>query len=119
MELSATSLSESFRSGASPRNTRCQCAVSSTDFWASYENVIPKKRHRAVGKESSKTNHIGYLLQIGVSYRLHDPKGDRLWIKRHPMPTIAAEIELDSNHLQRQNKSSLAAYPASRSPHPE
>ena len=30
----------------------------STDFWASYENVIPKTRHQAVGKESGKTNHI-------------------------------------------------------------
>ncbi len=58
MELFATSLSESFREEASPRNTRCQCAVCYTDFWASYEKVIPKKRHQAVGKESGKTNHI-------------------------------------------------------------
>ena len=35
-----------------------QCAICYTDFWASYENVIPKKRHRPVGKESGKTNHI-------------------------------------------------------------
>ena len=35
-----------------------QCAVSSTDFWASYETVLPSKRHRAVGKESGQTNHI-------------------------------------------------------------
>ena len=35
-----------------------QCAVSYTDFWASYETVLPSKRHRAVGKESGKTNHI-------------------------------------------------------------
>lgn len=35
-----------------------QCAICYTDFWASYENVIPKNRHRAVGKESGKTNHI-------------------------------------------------------------
>jgi len=35
-----------------------QCAVCYTDFWASYEDVIPKKRHRAVGKESGNTNHI-------------------------------------------------------------
>lgn len=58
MELSATSLSKSFRGEAFPRNARCQCAVYYTDFWASYENVIPKNRHRAVGKESGKTNHI-------------------------------------------------------------
>ncbi len=35
-----------------------QCAICYTDFWASYQNVIPKKRHRPVGKESGKTNHI-------------------------------------------------------------
>ncbi len=35
-----------------------QCAICYTDFWASYQNVIPKKRHQPVGKESGKTNHI-------------------------------------------------------------
>ncbi len=35
-----------------------QCAVSYTDFWASYETALPSKRHRAVGKESGQTNHI-------------------------------------------------------------
>ena len=35
-----------------------QCAVCFPDFWVSYENVIPKKRHQAVGKESGETNHI-------------------------------------------------------------
>jgi IS1 family transposase len=35
-----------------------QCAICYTDFWASYENVIPKKRHRPVRKESGQTNHI-------------------------------------------------------------
>ena len=35
-----------------------QYAICYTDFWASYENVIPEKHHRAVGKESGKTNHI-------------------------------------------------------------
>jgi IS1 family transposase/transposase-like protein len=35
-----------------------QCAISYTDFWASYENVIPPDRHLAVGKESGQTNHI-------------------------------------------------------------
>ncbi|NHC37964.1 IS1 family transposase [Scytonema millei] len=35
-----------------------QCAICHTDFWASYENVIPKKRHRPVKRESGKTNHI-------------------------------------------------------------
>ena len=35
-----------------------QCAVAYTDFWASYEEVFPSKRHKAVGKETGKTNHI-------------------------------------------------------------
>ena len=35
-----------------------QCAVSYTDFWAAYETVFPSKRHKAVGKETGKTNHI-------------------------------------------------------------
>ena len=35
-----------------------QCAVSYTDFWKSYSAVFPSKRHRAVGKESGKTNAI-------------------------------------------------------------
>ena len=28
------------------------------DFWEAYEQVIPSKRHRAVGKETGKTNYI-------------------------------------------------------------
>ena len=35
-----------------------QCAVCYTDFWAAYEGVFPKKRHKAVGKESGQTNKI-------------------------------------------------------------
>ncbi len=35
-----------------------QCAVCYTDFWVSYYEVLPKKRHKAVGKESGQTNHI-------------------------------------------------------------
>ncbi len=35
-----------------------QCAVVYTDFWKAYQQVIPNKRHRAVGKESGQTNHI-------------------------------------------------------------
>jgi IS1 family transposase len=35
-----------------------RCAVSHTDFWASCETVLPSQRHRAVGEESGKTNHI-------------------------------------------------------------
>jgi len=38
-----------------------QCAVAYTDFWQSYKSVIPSKRHRAVGKETGKTNHIERL----------------------------------------------------------
>lgn len=35
-----------------------QCAVSYTDFWEAYEQIIPSKRHQAVGKETGKTNYI-------------------------------------------------------------
>ena len=35
-----------------------QCAVSYTDFWDSYNDVFPKSRHKPVGKESGRTNHI-------------------------------------------------------------
>jgi IS1 family transposase len=34
------------------------CAVAYTDSWVSYETVIPRKRHRAVGKETGQTNHV-------------------------------------------------------------
>ena len=33
-------------------------AVIHTDFRDSYGNILPSKRHRAVGKESGKTAHI-------------------------------------------------------------
>ena len=35
-----------------------QCAVAYTDFWSAYALVFPSKRHKAVGKESGKTNYI-------------------------------------------------------------
>lgn len=35
-----------------------QCAVSYSDFWSAYGEIFPAKRHRAVGKETGKTNHI-------------------------------------------------------------
>ena len=35
-----------------------QCAVCYTDFWKSYESVLPSKRHRQVAKSSGKTNHV-------------------------------------------------------------
>ena len=35
-----------------------QCAVAYTDFWAAYGIVLPKKRHKAVGKETGKTSYI-------------------------------------------------------------
>ena len=38
-----------------------QCAVAYTDFWQSYETVIPANRHRAVGKETGQTNHMERL----------------------------------------------------------
>ena len=35
-----------------------QCAVCYSDFWEAYEQVIPFKRHKAVGKETGQTNYI-------------------------------------------------------------
>jgi len=35
-----------------------QCAVIYTDLWKSYNGVFPSTRHKAVPKESGKTNHI-------------------------------------------------------------
>ena len=35
-----------------------QCAVAYTDFWSAYALVFPAQRHKAVGKESGKTNYI-------------------------------------------------------------
>ena len=35
-----------------------QCAVCYTDFWEAYKQVLPSKRHRAVGKDSGKTSYI-------------------------------------------------------------
>jgi IS1 family transposase len=35
-----------------------QCAVIYTDFCLSYPVALPSKRHRAVGKETGKTNYI-------------------------------------------------------------
>ena len=38
-----------------------QCAVCYTDFWKAYSQVIPSKRHKAVGKETGKTSYIERL----------------------------------------------------------
>jgi len=35
-----------------------QCAVCYTDFWSSYSVALPRKRHRAVGKETGFTSYI-------------------------------------------------------------
>lgn len=35
-----------------------QCAITYRDFWAAYGAVLLSKRHRAVGKETGKTNDI-------------------------------------------------------------
>jgi insertion element IS1 protein InsB len=35
-----------------------QCAVCYTDFWNAYQQILPTKRHKAVGKESGQTSHI-------------------------------------------------------------
>jgi insertion element IS1 protein InsB len=33
-------------------------AICYTDFWASYQAVLPSKRHRPVGKETGETAHV-------------------------------------------------------------
>ena len=38
-----------------------QCAVCYTDFWEAYQQVLPSKRHRVVGKESGQTSYIERL----------------------------------------------------------
>lgn len=35
-----------------------QCAICYTDFWEAYEQVLPSKRHRAVGKDTGYTSYI-------------------------------------------------------------
>jgi len=35
-----------------------QCAVCYTDFWQAYEQVLPSKRHHAVGKATGHTSYI-------------------------------------------------------------
>ena len=35
-----------------------QCAVCYTDNWKAYRGVLPKTRHRIVGKSTGKTNHL-------------------------------------------------------------
>ena len=35
-----------------------QCAVCYTDNWKAYRGILPKTRHRMVGKSTGKTNHI-------------------------------------------------------------
>jgi insertion element IS1 protein InsB len=36
----------------------CQCAMIYTDHWEAYKNVLPSKRHCAVGKETGLTHYI-------------------------------------------------------------
>lgn len=38
-----------------------QCAICYTDFWEAYSEVLPSKRHKAVGKETGKTSYIERL----------------------------------------------------------
>ena len=35
-----------------------QCAVIYTDYWEAYQAVLPRQRHRAVGKETGLTSYI-------------------------------------------------------------
>ncbi len=43
---------------ASLPSVYCQCTVIYTDFYTPYPVVLPSKRHRAVGKNTGKTNYI-------------------------------------------------------------
>ena len=45
-----------------------QCAVAYSDFWNAYGAVLPSKRHKAVGKETGKTNDAhsaGWVSKVG------------------------------------------------------
>lgn len=64
-----------------------QCAVCYTDFWDSSQVVFPRKRHRAVGKDSGKTNHIE---------RFNTPMRQR--ISRLVRQTLAVSKKLE-NHI--------------------
>jgi IS1 family transposase len=47
-----------------------QCAVSYTDFGEAYKMIFPTTRHRSVGKETERTNHIerfNYTLRQRIS----------------------------------------------------
>lgn len=57
MEFSTTSLSRSRRRSASG-----QCAVCYTDFWAAYAQVIPSKRHQAVGNIVARLTILNALI---------------------------------------------------------
>lgn len=51
----------------------CQCAIAYADFWTAYGVVLLSKRHRAVGKETSKTHDIercNHTLRQRVSRRV-------------------------------------------------
>jgi len=41
-----------------------QCAISYTDFWEAYEQVLSSKQHQAVGKETGQT---GYIVRVSVA----------------------------------------------------
>jgi hypothetical protein len=46
-----------------------QCAVSCTNFLAAYGMIFLSKLHRAVGKESGRTNHIEAIeLYVSAAY---------------------------------------------------
>ncbi len=52
-----------------------QCAVSYTDFWSAYGTVFPEKRHKAVGKDTGKTNYSNPKLDVNthlVKYKRHN-----------------------------------------------
>ena len=41
-----------------------------SDFWESYQEVIPGKRHRATGKEEGETSHVERWINTLLRQRL-------------------------------------------------
>jgi insertion element IS1 protein InsB len=50
-----------------------QCVVAYTDFWSSYAEIFPASRHRAVGKETGRTDQIEHFNNTMRTRRHHFP----------------------------------------------
>jgi len=65
-----------------------QCVVAYTDFWQSYQKVIPSKRHRPVGKDS------GLINQIERFNNIYRQRLSRLVLKSLPFTQCAGDESL-------------------------